>query len=78
MGSCVLATEVYLDICADELDSDEVVYVWWWCGSQAENKGKLSTNVPEIRAAKDVIRQTETICYRAGSAPHRHLNKVFL
>lgn len=39
---------------------------------KAENKGKSSTDVPHLKAAKDVRRQTGTICYRAGSVPHRH------
>lgn len=67
----MLTTEVDLGVCVDELYSG-AVYVWWWCGSQAETKGELSTNVPQISAAKDVGRKTGTICYRAGSAPHRH------
>lgn len=39
---------------------------------KAENKRKLSTDVPQIKTAKDVRRQTGTICYKAGSVPHRH------
>lgn len=66
----MLATDVYLEVCVDEPCSDGAVYVWWWCcSSQAEKKGKFSTSVPWISAAKDVRRQTGTICYRAGSAP---------
>lgn len=41
----MLAAEMYLGICEDELHSDEGAHVQW-CSSQAENKGKVSTSVP--------------------------------